>query len=420
MNKHYDVSQQVLASRGSTLTQHLLGHDIDIILNRGNCMAATLQIAEENFPELLSLNLSNNKPYGLDGLSDIIQVVSTVKILNLSKNEVKSAGELDQGKSLQPEEMSAGGSPPCTAFPDKSTNIRSVVHCVTLWDSELCLTVPVWRRQQLCAFGRGGGGRKLTSLLSHRYYLIYDSGDRQGLLGAYHNEACFSLAIPFNPGEPAASSLCEYFKENRNMKKLKDPSLRVQLLKRTKCDIMRSLCVLPKTQHDLSSFVVDMWFQTEMMLCFSVNGVFKEGVGLSLCPVSEVPFFPFSLCIVNDDLFVRDASPKETPSTVSIPVPTPSCSSWPTLCQKRQEMGQTFSTQSGMNLQWFQNQWDYIGSHLAQGEVQEFRPNERKLGGLGRRLRAPDSADLPTPSLHFLQAKHMIPEETFIQTHPGS
>lgn len=65
------------------------------------------------------------------------------------------------------------------------------------------------------------------------------------------------------------------------------------------------------------------------------------------------------------------------------------------------------------------SQWDYIGSHLAQGEVQEFRPNERKLGGLGRRLSAPDSADLPTPSLHFLQAKHMIPEETFIQTHPG-
>ncbi|VCW77617.1 unnamed protein product [Gulo gulo] len=61
------------------------------------------------------------------------------------------------------------------------------------------------------------------------------------------------------------------------MKKLKDPSLCVQPLKHTKCDIVGSLCVLPKTQHDLSSFLVDMWFQTEKMLCFSVNGVFKEG-----------------------------------------------------------------------------------------------------------------------------------------------
>ncbi|VCX42494.1 unnamed protein product [Gulo gulo] len=40
---------------------------------------------------------------------------------------------------------------------------------------------------------------------------------------------------------------------------------------------MGSLCVLPKTQHDLSSFLVDMWFQTETMLCFTVHGVFKEG-----------------------------------------------------------------------------------------------------------------------------------------------
>lgn len=38
--------------------------------------------------------------------------------------------------------------------------------------------------------------------------------------------------------------------------------LQVQLLKHTKGDIVTSLCVLPKTQHDLSSFVVDMWFQT--------------------------------------------------------------------------------------------------------------------------------------------------------------
>ncbi|XP_040475880.1 uncharacterized protein LOC103674958 isoform X1 [Ursus maritimus] len=65
------------------------------------------------------------------------------------------------------------------------------------------------------------------------------------------------------------------------MKKLKDPSLRVQLLKHIKCDIMRSLCVLPKTQHDLSPFMVDKWFQTEKMLCFSVNGVFKEVEGMS-------------------------------------------------------------------------------------------------------------------------------------------
>ena len=37
---------------------------------------------------------------------------------------------------------------------------------------------------------------RLTSSLS--YYLIHDYGDRQELLGFYHEEACFFLTIPFH------------------------------------------------------------------------------------------------------------------------------------------------------------------------------------------------------------------------------
>jgi nuclear RNA export factor len=36
----------------------------------------------------------------------------------------------------------------------------------------------------------------------YRYYVIYDSGDRQGLLYAYHDGACCSLSIPYNPQNP--------------------------------------------------------------------------------------------------------------------------------------------------------------------------------------------------------------------------
>ncbi|TKC33476.1 hypothetical protein EI555_010176 [Monodon monoceros] len=193
------------------------------------------------------------------------------------------------------------------------------------------------------------------------YYLIHDCGNRQHLLGAYHEEACFTLTIPFHSEDAAISSLCKYFKDSRNIKKLKDPhecvmgrlggkDLRVQLLKHTKRFIVHTLCVLPKTQHDFSSFVVDLWFQT-MMLCFSVNRVFKESRGsshtltgdrhvsmYSTCSckgycglfVVEVegssqgcvraftrifiatPASYASLCIVNDELFVRNASPSET------------------------------------------------------------------------------------------------------------
>uniref|UniRef100_A0A8I3P6V9 Nuclear RNA export factor 2 n=1 Tax=Canis lupus familiaris TaxID=9615 RepID=A0A8I3P6V9_CANLF len=345
MNKRYDVSQQALDLQSLRFDPDLVGHDIDIILNRRNCMAATLQIIEENFPELLSLNLSNNKLYGLDGLSDIIEMAPTIKVLNLSKNELNLVWELSKMKGLKLEELWLEGNPLCDTFPDQPTYISAIRDC---FPKLLRLVSP---------FGSYHRDR-LSSLLPHRYYLIYDSGDRQGLLGAYHDEACFSLAISFNPEDPAPSSLCEYSKESRNMKKLKDLSQCVQLLKHTNCDIVCSLCVLPKTQHDLSSLVVDMWFQTEKMLCFSVNGVFKEVEGKFQGSVRAftrtfivTPASNSSLCIVNDELFVRDATPGETQSAFSN---QETFSSMPTLSQEQQEMVHAFSTQSGMKLEWSQ------------------------------------------------------------------
>ncbi|KAM9041185.1 nuclear RNA export factor 2-like [Megaptera novaeangliae] len=367
LSKRFDVSQQALYLRRLRVDPDLLGHDIDIILNRRNCMAATLQIIKKNFPELLSLNLSSNKLYQLDGLSDIIQMAPTVKILNLSKNELKSVSELSKIKGLKLEELWLQGNPLCGTFPDQSTYVRAIRECfpklLRLDGQELPSPVTV-DVDTPCVLkpckGSYFGCDELKSLVLQflqQYYLIHDCGDRQGLVGAYHEQACFSLTIPFHPEDPAPSSLCKYFKDSRNMKKLTDPHLRVQLLKHTKRDIVHTLCVLPKIEHDLSSFVVDTWFQTERMLCFSVSGVFKEVEGSSQGCVRAftrtfiaTPASYSSLCIVNDELFVRDASPSETQSVFSIPAPTPTSSSMHTLSQEQQDIMQASSTPPEVNL----------------------------------------------------------------------
>ncbi|XP_006877819.1 PREDICTED: nuclear RNA export factor 1-like [Chrysochloris asiatica] len=204
-----------------------------------------------------------------------------------------------------------------------------------------------------------------------RFYWIYDYGDRQGLLDTYHDEACFSLTIPFNPEDPAPNRLGEYSKSSRNMKKHTDPILRIQLLKHKKHDIVDFLSMLPKTQHDLRSFVMDIFVQTEKMLCFSVNGLFKKEEGMCqtcICAFNRIiiatPARNSSLFIINEQLSVREVSPKATQSAFSTPVPTFASSSVPILSQKQQEMIQAFSIQSGMNLQWSlmcleDNEWNY-------------------------------------------------------------
>lgn len=131
MSKRYDGSQQALDLKGLRSDPDLVAQNIDVVLNRRSCMAATLRIIEENIPELLSLNLSSNKLYKLDDMSSIVQKAPNLKILNLSANELKSERELDKVKGLKLEELRLEGNPLCDTFRDQSTYIRSVVASVS-------------------------------------------------------------------------------------------------------------------------------------------------------------------------------------------------------------------------------------------------------------------------------------------------
>lgn len=68
-------------------------------------------------------------------------------------------------------------------------------------------------------------------------------------------------------------------------------------------------------------------------------------IGVRLCD---------SLCIVNDQLFIRMATTEEIRRAFVAPAPTPSSSPVPTLTASQQDMLTAFSQKSGMNLEWSQ------------------------------------------------------------------
>ncbi|XP_004685952.1 PREDICTED: nuclear RNA export factor 2-like [Condylura cristata] len=387
MKKRYIVSKQALDLHRLRFDPDLVACDIDIILNRRNCMAATLQIIEKNFPQLLSLNLCSNKLYRLDGLCDIVQMVPTIKILKLSRNMLRLTWEVSKMKGLKLEELWLDGNPLCDTFPDQSTYvsaIRDYFPTLLRLDGKALpplLVVDIDNSYLTKPYKKLSKDsetmKNLILRFLQQYYFFYDCGDRHGLLDAYHDESCFSLSIPFNPEDPAPSSLWLYVKDSRNMKNITDPYLRNRLLRHTNHDIVKALCMLPQTQHDLSSFLVDLWVHTETMLCFSVHLVVKEVDGRSPFSVRAftrnfiaTPGRDSNLCIVNDELFVRNATPYEAQNAFSNPLPVPISSFVPVLSQEQQQMVQAFSSQSGMNLEWSQkclqdNAWNYTGaSHI--------------------------------------------------------
>uniref|UniRef100_A0A8C5RFT9 Nuclear RNA export factor 1 n=1 Tax=Laticauda laticaudata TaxID=8630 RepID=A0A8C5RFT9_LATLA len=350
MSKRYDSSHQALDMKNIHADPDLIARNIDIVLNRRNCMAAMLQIVGDNIPELLSLNLSDNKLYRLDDMAGLHRKVPNLKILNLSCNQLKTEHELDKLKGLKLDELWLDNNPLCDGFRDRSDG-NDLLPPIS-FDLQTPTTLPQFKLVPNCPF-------------PSRYYAIYDSGDRQGLLDAYHEAACCSLNIPFSVNHPQRTALADYFKNSRNVKRQKDPSLRFRLLKHTKLNVVAFLSELPKTQHDVNSFVVDVCAQTvskEKGLASRFRDVVRAFSRIFIA----VPVGHSGLSIVNDQIFIRKATITEIRKAFVMPAPTPSSSPvpGPTLTAEQQEMLQNFSLQSGMNLEWSQkclmdNDWNY-------------------------------------------------------------
>uniref|UniRef100_A0A3P9JJ52 Nuclear RNA export factor 1 n=1 Tax=Oryzias latipes TaxID=8090 RepID=A0A3P9JJ52_ORYLA len=383
MAKRFDGSQQALDLNNIRTDPDLVSQNIEVILNRKTSMEAVIKIIEENIPELTCLNLSNNRIHKLDELAELVSKVPNLKTLNLSHNELKTDRELDKLKGLKLVELWLNRNPLCALFKDQATYISAVrqrfPRLLKLdgqdlpppigFDVETPTAIPPCK-------GSCFGSDEIKVIILRflqQYYSIYDSGNRQPLLDAYHDGASLSITTPYSTQNPSRSSLGEYYKDSRNLKRIKDTTMRFRLLKHTRLNVVAFLNELPKTQHDIASFVIDVNTCTNTLLSFTIGGVFKEVVVDGKSRESTmafsrvfitVPAGNSGLCIVNDQLFIRMATTEEIRRAFVAPAPTPSSSPVPTLTAPQQEMLTAFSQESGMNLEWSQkclqdNEWDF-------------------------------------------------------------
>uniref|UniRef100_A0A8C9ZF78 Nuclear RNA export factor 1 n=1 Tax=Sander lucioperca TaxID=283035 RepID=A0A8C9ZF78_SANLU len=375
MAKRFDGSQQALDLNNIRTDPDLVSQNIEVILNRKTNMEAVIKIIEENIPELTGLNLSNNRIHKLDELADLVTKAPNLKTINLSHNELKSDRELDKVKGLKLVELWLNRNPLCDLFKDQASYISAVrqrfPRLLKLdghdlpppigFDVETPTTIPPCK-------GSCFGSDEIKVIILRflqQYYSIYDSGDRQPLLDAYHDGASLSLTTPYSTQNPSRSSLGEYHKDTRNLKRIKDSTMRFRLLKHTRLNVVAFLNELPKTQHDIASFTVDVnTYTVRLCLFFAVDGKSRESTMAFSRVFITVPAGNSGVCIVNDQLFIRMATTEEIRRAFVAPAPTPSSSPVPTLTAPQQEMLTAFSQKSGMNLEWSQkclqdNEWDF-------------------------------------------------------------
>ncbi|KAL3874362.1 hypothetical protein ACJMK2_037388, partial [Sinanodonta woodiana] len=291
MSSRYDPASKALDLSNLYNDTEMRSENLYMALNREEVMSSVMKIIEDNIPEIVALDVSNNKLLSLDYFAALTGKAPNITRLNLGKNKLRSLDELDKIRGWTLEVLILDGNELCDKFKDQSGYISAVRQkfpkIQTLDGHELPppITFDIESSTELPRIkGDFFAGIAEVQLLLIKflkdYFTIYDSDNRQGLVIAYHEQAMFSLSACYNGLiEFRQPSLNMYAEESRNLIRLnrKDPSRKNKLLKYGRLPVITQLCLLPKTTHDSNSFVVDVGFVSASLLSFTVCGMFKEG-----------------------------------------------------------------------------------------------------------------------------------------------
>ncbi|XP_029156368.1 nuclear RNA export factor 1-like [Nylanderia fulva] len=405
MSKRYVQETNALDLSKFHRDPDLIG-DYFCALFRPAMLMTVLDIVGEHIPTLQALNLEGNKLQSIDKLNVLSKKFPNLKILYVSDNKIKDIHQLDAIKDLKLEELKLIGNPVCNKYKSRQNDYISDVRkrfprLLRLDDTELprpivfdvvdeAAKVPSSQRM----FIADTKAQQIASQFLQQYFTIFDSDNRQPLLDAYDEHACFSMTITTSHN----NKLNGYLMENRNLFRIYDTARRQKLLKHGRLPVVSFISEMPRTRHFLDTFTMDISLVTQVMMFITITGYFQE---LN----KEQPIRHFNrtfiivpegggYCIRNEQLHISqppeaqlkqlnqllNSTPmlnnqSETPAILPQTSTEPAKPILSELSEDvKQQMTMTLSQQTNMNLEWSlkclqETQWNYNNALSA---FQEF------------------------------------------------
>nr|CAD7440985.1 unnamed protein product [Timema bartmani] len=392
MGKRYNAATKALDLTKFHMDEDLV-QDVLVCLFKPNIMTTIVNIIAENIPELVGLNLTENKLYSLEPLTSLFKKAPNLTVLHIGKNRLRELRQLEYLQGLRLEDLVLDGNPLCDKFREQSTyvsEVRKRFPKVIKLDG-INLPPPIGfdvldnakLPPSKGSFIVVPEGQFMARQFLEQYYQLYDSGNRQGLIDAYHDNAMFSMSCAYPPtqGSVAAHSrLINYISESRNLVRINDFTRRQKLLHVGKQNIISCLSQFPKTQHDPMSFQVDLVLFTPQLIMLCVTGLFREPEQKTPPIRSFMRTFVIvpvgsGFCIINEELFITCATTEQLESAFKTPLPAqtaPTAVSPPSQPQggpvlddaTKQQMVEVLAQQTGMNLSWSkkcldETNWDF-------------------------------------------------------------
>ena len=359
-------------------------------------MNKVMTVVVDNIPEVAAMDLSNNKlsNSSLEYFSSFKNKLSALRILYLENNKITDTRNLQRLKGMSIEELKLTGNPLVGSLGSSYTeSIRKIFPSLKILDDKELPPIIGFDEDEaktssdcpstVAKFVKNPAAEETVVNFLKVYFQIYDSDKRQDLLVAYHDSATFSMSA-----WGSREQLPVYIPDSRNLLKVDYEKKRHDLLKTGKLGVVAFLEKLPKTEHDMNTFTLDVPFSTESMMIFTVTGCFRERgtkqTGIRHFTRYHITDFIILLTshfllrcfivvpngdgfnIINETLYVAQATDltKRKAFVNETATSTPSTSTPAVDESTKQSLALSFSQKSGMNLQFSgqcleQNNWDF-------------------------------------------------------------
>ncbi|VVC36819.1 Nuclear transport factor 2,TAP C-terminal (TAP-C) domain,Nuclear transport factor 2, eukaryote,UBA- [Cinara cedri] len=278
-------------------------------LNQPAVLLVALNIAAKiTKHDLYSLNLENNHIYLGEGLVWIRRLFPKLKTLELADNRFSNLRELESLSGFTIEVLDLSRNPANIAM-DKAQytkNLQKIFPSLKILDNlelpfrydSICNTrlkmpiylgnsYPIPKNHKL---GQSNHIEILVKSFVTNFFKQYDNDiSKHTVADIYHENATISLSSSYLSDHHGKDSLDHYLPYSRNYLQSDQNIYGLSgLLHTGKDNILNFLEKLPKTKHDLGSFIIDVPLANASMIQIIVNGVFME---LSKDTVNDNSYF---------------------------------------------------------------------------------------------------------------------------------
>ena len=243
-----------------------------------SCVAFILECVRIHSKSIHTMILQNNYITNCDGFR-ILTLFTKLKTLDLSNNNISDLKGLPIMRTIK--SLLLDGNPICAKFCNSPceyvAEVRKHFPDLEYLDNRRLETDHNWVVLQ--NYLASPNAYLIAEEFTKHYFGIYDSFQRPTLKELYREKSIFTLSVQFTPvrGEDKLLNRIQvYYKASRNIYRMVNFLQAGHNVVVGKEDIGDTINSLPQTEHDFTTFTIDVPIFEKNCVTLTVSGVFKE------------------------------------------------------------------------------------------------------------------------------------------------